>query len=65
KGEFKFAFSKGYSLGSSFLAEVKAVVNGLIICIDKGFNLIEVESDSLVVVDMLTRPGDAPWSVFY
>ncbi|XP_058071071.1 uncharacterized protein LOC131220116 [Magnolia sinica] len=64
-GEFRFGFSKGYGHGSSFLAEVKAVVDGLSLCFSNGYTSVDVESDSLAVVDLLSGSSKPLWFSFY
>ncbi|XP_058114379.1 uncharacterized protein LOC131257616 [Magnolia sinica] len=61
KGNFLFAFSTGYGLGSNKRAELHAVYDGLILCLDNGLDKIEVESDSKVVIDLLFGKSPTPW----
>ncbi|XP_058108936.1 uncharacterized protein LOC131251988 [Magnolia sinica] len=55
----------GYRVGSNFMEEVKAVIDGLKHCKDFGYANVEVERDSVAVVDLFFKRGVVPWSVFY
>lgn len=44
------------NLGSVLGAELQAIMSGLLLCKDRGFHNIQVYSDSLTVVQAVTRP---------
>ena len=45
--------------------EALALLNGLKLCLDKGYTKVEVESDSLVLVQTINGRLQPPWSVSY
>ncbi|XP_058103550.1 uncharacterized protein LOC131247128 [Magnolia sinica] len=65
KSEFLFAFAIGYGVGSNFMAKVRAVVDSLKLCKDLGYSNVEVESDSITVVNLFSNTGKAHWFVCY
>lgn len=51
KGKSIFALHEYYGSGCIVVAELKALVEGLKICLERGYNKILAELDSKVVVD--------------
>ncbi|XP_058111280.1 uncharacterized protein LOC131254305 [Magnolia sinica] len=60
-GDFVFAFSVHYDIGSNTKAELRAVYNGLLLCSEFGFSQIEVKSVSLSMVALLNGLMDLGW----
>ncbi|KAF5202660.1 hypothetical protein FRX31_007753 [Thalictrum thalictroides] len=52
-----------YGRGSNNLAESCALLDGLQLCISLGFNSIEVQSDSLLVINWLKKKIGVPWNL--
>ncbi|XP_058103385.1 uncharacterized protein LOC131246942 [Magnolia sinica] len=61
RGVFLFAFSVAYVNGSNNLAELCAIHNGMVLCLEKGLDRIVVESDSRLVIDTLSSQSGCPW----
>ncbi|XP_058071137.1 uncharacterized protein LOC131220191 [Magnolia sinica] len=60
-GYFIFAFSSGYGTGTNNRVEMRAIFNGLTLCLEKGLDRIEIESDSKLVIDLLSGKPHTPW----
>ncbi|MQM02232.1 hypothetical protein Taro_034997 [Colocasia esculenta] len=58
-GTMVLAFSHFYDVGTSLLAEVRAMCDGVQLALEKGFYLAEISTDSMVLVNSL-RTGIAP-----
>ncbi|MQL84127.1 hypothetical protein Taro_016630 [Colocasia esculenta] len=59
-GNVSMAFSHYYGAGSSISAEVRAMHDGVLFAIEKGFSLSSICSDSLILVNSL-RTGVVPF----
>ncbi|XP_058089091.1 uncharacterized protein LOC131236018 [Magnolia sinica] len=60
-GSFIFAFSAGYGYGTNNSAELRAIYDGLELCLLKGINRIMVELDSKLVIAILVGESRCPW----
>ncbi|MQM04161.1 hypothetical protein Taro_036955 [Colocasia esculenta] len=68
----RLAFSHFYGVGSSLLAEVRAMCDGVQMALGKGFGLAEISTDSMTLVDSF-QSGTPPswecsrwwWTVYY
>ena len=49
---FIFAFSRVFGVANSLQVELKALLVGVRLCVQKGFLAVHVESDSLLLVRM-------------
>ena len=58
-GNWVAGFSRKIGVATSLVAELWAIRDGLMLCIDRRLTMVEVESDAKVVVDML---GDSHYS---
>ncbi|XP_058111267.1 uncharacterized protein LOC131254291 [Magnolia sinica] len=65
KGVFLFGFHEGYGLMSNTGAEIRAVHDGLLLCISKELVKIIVESNSLLVVNSLSEWSNSSWKWRY
>ncbi|XP_058089076.1 subtilisin-like protease SBT3 [Magnolia sinica] len=61
KGELHFTFSTGYGIASNTRAELRAIHDGLVHCLQHGLKNIIVESDSLLVVHFLSGIVQPRW----
>lgn len=50
------SFSRKIGIATSLLAELWAIRDGLMLCIDRNLAMDEVELDAKAVVDMLANP---------
>lgn len=55
-GRWIVGFSRRIGITTSLLAELWAIRDGLMLCIERNFSKVEVELDAKAVVDMLTNP---------
>ncbi|MQL90499.1 hypothetical protein Taro_023090 [Colocasia esculenta] len=68
----RLAFSHFYGVGSSLLAEVRAMCDGVQMALEKGFDLAEISTDSMTLVNSF-QSGTPPswecsrwwWTVYY
>lgn len=60
-GQLLVAFSSFYRQSTNTKAEMRALLEGLVICIQKGFLDVEIESNSMVVVRWIQGQGCCPW----
>ncbi|CAI9756178.1 unnamed protein product [Fraxinus pennsylvanica] len=56
-----FEFNEYYSCGCIVVAELKALLGGLKICFERGYQKIWVELDLKVVIDLVSDPGIGTW----
>ncbi|XP_058099677.1 uncharacterized protein LOC131244026 [Magnolia sinica] len=61
KGEFIFGFAFGYSVILNIGAVVCAAHDGLLLCLEKGFSKIVVESDSDLVIKVFNKGANIGW----
>ena len=54
EGAWVVGFARNIGISSSFIAELWALRDGLMICVHRNFNAIEVEVDARVVIDVLS-----------
>ncbi|XP_058082440.1 uncharacterized protein LOC131230551 [Magnolia sinica] len=59
--EFCFAFLVRYDIGSNTRAELKAIYNSTALCLELGFNMVQVESDSKLVVALFNGSLEPTW----
>lgn len=50
-----------FGLGTSLFAELQALSSGLAFCLELGFDMVDIESDSKLLVDMLSSRASWPW----
>lgn len=62
-GKIMMAFAKYLGIGSSNLAEAKAIIYGLQWCISHRFQSIILESDSLIIVNMIKGKSNTAWQL--
>ncbi|XP_060197735.1 uncharacterized protein LOC132626759 isoform X2 [Lycium barbarum] len=62
-GNLIMAFAKSLGKGSSNLAEAKAALYGMKWCISNGFRNIILESDSLIIINMLEGKINIAWEL--
>lgn len=55
-GRWIVGFSSKIGIASNLMAELWAIQDGLMLCVDKKLAMVEVELDAKVVVDMLGNP---------
>ncbi|XP_009774155.1 uncharacterized protein LOC107768948 [Nicotiana tabacum] len=55
------AFAEFYRDCSCNIAEAKAMMRGIKMCISKGFTNVIVESDSLILLNLIKRIRNPPW----
>ncbi|XP_058070080.1 uncharacterized protein LOC131219096 [Magnolia sinica] len=60
-GSFVFAFSSAYGVGSNNQAELRAIYDGIVLCLDRGFSKIIVETDSMVAAVLLSGTSATRW----
>ncbi|XP_058084048.1 uncharacterized protein LOC131231762 [Magnolia sinica] len=60
-GKFLFAFASGYGWGSNNRVELRAAYDGLLLSLNKGFRQIQLESDSKLVIDLLSGRSSPSW----
>ncbi|XP_058076430.1 uncharacterized protein LOC131225018 [Magnolia sinica] len=58
KGDFLFGFAFGYGVMSNIGAEIRAAHDGLLLCIEKGFSKVVVESDSELVIKVFNEDAN-------
>ena len=61
EGRFIVAFAKVFDVAKSLQAELKAVLEGVRLCVQRGFAEVHVESDSLLLVRMFHAEVGIPW----
>ncbi|XP_058068220.1 uncharacterized protein LOC131217326 [Magnolia sinica] len=60
RGEVIFGFTTGFGIASNTRVEFRAIHDGLFHCLRKGLSKIIIESDSLLVINLISgsfRPG--------
>ncbi|XP_070055486.1 uncharacterized protein [Nicotiana tomentosiformis] len=60
---FVLAYAGYYGESSNNLAEAKAILHGLNLCISRGFWHIIMESDSQLMVNLINNKMKAPWQI--
>jgi len=53
-GRWIVGFTRKIGITTSLLAELWAIQDGLMLCIERNFSKVEVELDAKAIVDMLT-----------
>ncbi|OIS98250.1 hypothetical protein A4A49_62368 [Nicotiana attenuata] len=64
-GDLVMAFFDFYGICSNNFAEVKAVLQGIQMCCHHGLKNIVVESDSLLIINMINRKTKAHWQIIH
>lgn len=60
-GEVIFAASIFFGAATNVYAEILALEHGLSMCLERGFRSIQIDTDSLILVNMLTGITSKPW----
>lgn len=60
-GGFQVAFSVGFGVMHSLRAELKALIFGVRLALERGFHRLHIESDSLTLIRMLSGEWECPW----
>lgn len=64
-GSVIFSFSKFFGAGSNIMAEALAILTGLQISQSRKIMVSCVETDSLIMVQVLSQSVSTPWSLVY
>ncbi|XP_027150296.1 uncharacterized protein LOC113750530 [Coffea eugenioides] len=64
-GSLLLAFSCYFGHATSLQAEVRALLFGVQLCVQRGFGRLDVELDSLVLVHILLGKASCPWGVYH
>ncbi|XP_065638063.1 uncharacterized protein LOC136071101 [Quercus suber] len=56
-GDWIVGFARNIGITTSFQAELWALRDGLLLCVDRKFSTIEVNLDAKSVIDVLTSPS--------
>ncbi|XP_058082396.1 uncharacterized protein LOC131230496 [Magnolia sinica] len=62
-GSFVFAFLSAYGVGSNNKAKLRAIYDGIVLCLDRGFSRIVVETNSMVARGLLSGTSTTPWKL--
>lgn len=62
QGNLLFAFFSYFGIRTSFMAELRALVTGLRLCLALGCRPGIVEMDSKIIVELLTNRSHPPWT---
>lgn len=62
-GEMIKAFAEFYGQGNNNLAEAKAMLYGVKLCCNCGFSKVIVESDSMLIVNLVNQRMKPPWQL--
>ncbi|XP_075091582.1 uncharacterized protein LOC142171777 [Nicotiana tabacum] len=62
-GEMIKAFAEFYGQGNNNLAEAKAMLYGVKLCCNCGFSKVIVESDSMLIVNLVNQRIKPPWQL--
>lgn len=54
-GAWVLGFSRHIGITSNFMAELWALQDGLILCIERNFHAAEIEMDAKALIDVLTN----------
>lgn len=55
-GVWILGFSRHICITSSFMAELWAIQDGLVLCVERNFHVVEIELDANAVCDVLCNP---------
>ena len=55
-GRWIVGFSRNIGIASSLMAELWAIRDGLMLCVERNLDMVEIEMDAKAVVDMLGNP---------
>lgn len=55
-GRWIAGFSRNIGIASSLMAELWAIRDGLMLCVERNLDMVEIEMDAKAVVDMLGNP---------
>ncbi|XP_058103383.1 uncharacterized protein LOC131246940 [Magnolia sinica] len=58
---FILGFTVAYGVGSNNMAELFAIYDGMMLCLEKGLDTIILESDSKLLIDSLIKQSKTPW----
>ncbi|XP_058071227.1 protein TIC 55, chloroplastic-like [Magnolia sinica] len=58
---FLFGFSAGYGVGSNNMAELRAIHDGMLLCLGRGLDRVIVASESKLLISSLTYHSKTPW----
>lgn len=62
-GEFQMAFAVGFGVMHSFQAELKVLLFGVRLVVERGFHRLHLELDSLTLIRMLSGEMECPWKL--
>ncbi|KAF5188016.1 hypothetical protein FRX31_022396 [Thalictrum thalictroides] len=63
KGQHITNFFKYYGIGTNNMAETRALLDGLTICIELGLGKVQIQTDSKLVVQWFGSRAIIPWSL--
>lgn len=64
-GQFVYAYANFFGMGTNMLAEIHYLRDGLALCQELGLDSVEIETDSLVSVQVLSQTFSYPWRYEY
>ena len=62
-GVVQWALEDYYGEVTNTVAEVKALEQGLRLCVTRGYQAVDIEVDSKILVLMIQKRGSVPWTV--
>ncbi|PHU20008.1 hypothetical protein BC332_11159 [Capsicum chinense] len=65
EGCFVLDFAENYGICSNNVAEVKAILQGIKICISMRLSNVIIEDDSQIIIDMINNKMKPPWQIYY
>ncbi|KAH0726142.1 hypothetical protein KY284_002007 [Solanum tuberosum] len=63
RGHLIMAYAEYFGECSNNMSEAKAILFGIEWCLDKGFTNILVESDSMLIINMINGKAKTPWQI--
>lgn len=63
RGHLITAYAEYFGECSNNMSEAKAILFGIEWCLDKGFTNILVESDSMLIINMINGKAKTPWQI--
>ena len=65
EGNLIWAFANFYGNNTNMVAETSALLNGLEKCVASGYFKVDLESDSLTLIQILKHQIGVPWYIWY
>ncbi|OIT40476.1 hypothetical protein A4A49_55686, partial [Nicotiana attenuata] len=62
-GDLIMAYSTFFGSCTNNMAEARAILVGLIWCIDNGYKEVEIKSDSLILINAINNQAGTPWQI--